>query len=806
MSITQIIKRDGKIVPFDAKRILKAIGRAFSAVRGKENEDLSKTLTEKVVGQLNTRYHYRTIPAVEEIQDIVEKVLMEESYVDIAKAYILYREQRSKLRNGKSLMLDIQKTMQDYLEQQDWRVNENSSVNYSLGGLILHNAGTVTANYWLNNIYDPAIAKAHKEGDFHIHDLSMFSGYCAGWSLRQLLELGFGGVKGKINSKPAKHFSTAIWHIINFLGTMQNEWAGAQALSSFDTYLAPFVKKENLSYKEVKQHIQSFVYSVNTPSRWGTQSPFSNITLDWTCPKDLKNKPVIIGGKEDDFCYGDCSQEMDLINKAFLEVMLEGDANGRGFSYPIPTYNITNDFDWDSENANLLFQMTAKYGTPYFQNFINSDLDPSDVRSMCCRLQLDKRELRKRGGGLFGADEFTGSIGVVTLNMPRLGYLSKTEEEFFNRLDHLMDLAKESLECKRKTVQKLMEQGLFPYTKRYLSHFNNHFSTIGIVGMHECCLNFLKTPITGREGHQFTEKVLTHMRERLSQIQEETGNLYNLEATPAESTAYRLAKIDKVRYPELVHSGEEDPYYTNSSQLPVSYTDDLFHALTLQEELQRKYTGGTVFHAFLGESLPDYNSCKKLVQQILTNFRLPYLSISPTFSVCEKHGRVSGEVECCPTCGGEMEVYSRITGYYRPIKNWNKGKKSEFKDRKTFAVDPIVQCESLTNAQSKESTPADGSKPVERTPLSPTVERSPLFFYSDDCVKCKPIKEFLRKQSFQGQFMNVSEKSGFEYAKKFQIRTLPALVKIVDKGFFQVVQDGEEIKKCASMVLSSTLS
>ena len=793
MSIHQIIKRDGTITTFKEDRIYNAINKAFEATQHSACGATVQRLTEQVVAKLNSQFHERTIPAIEEIQDCVEKTLIEENYSDVAKAFILYRNQRHQLREGKALVLDIEKTMDGYLNQTDWRVNENSSSNYSLGGLILHNAGAVTANYWLNHIYDEPIARAHKEGDFHLHDLSMFSGYCAGWSLRQLLELGFGGVCGKINSKPAKHFSTAIWHIINFLGTMQNEWAGAQALSSFDTYLAPFIKYENLPYKEVKQHIQSFIYSVNTPSRWGTQPPFTNITLDWVCPDDLANKPVIIGGKEQDFTYSECEKEMAMINKAFLEVMIAGDANGRGFSYPIPTYNLTKDFNWDSENADLLFQMTAKYGTPYFQNFINSDLNPSDVRSMCCRLQLDKRELRRRGGGLFGADEFTGSIGVVTINMPRIGYLSKNDTEFFARLDNLMELAKNSLECKRKTIQRLMQQGLFPYTKRYLHSFDNHFSTIGLLGMHECCLNYLHKSIADKEGYDFTEKVLLHMRECLSRFQEETGNLYNLEATPAEGTSYRLAKIDKKMYPGIIQSGGEDPYYTNSTNLPVDYTSDVFKALKMQEGLQTKYTGGTVFPVCLGESLPDSTSCKKLVRQIVYNFRIPYVSISPTFSVCENHGRFLGKQEFCPKCGREMEIYSRITGYYRAVSFWNKGKKEEFKARKTYVIPEFMQsCQEAPSSCEKPSTcsSSENCKQVSGVPQ--------LFFYSDTCIKCKPLKQFLKEQGFDGQWVNVSNDDGLALAKKYSIRNLPTLI-IQRADATEAICDTEAIKKCVSM-------
>ena len=555
--------------------------------------------------------------------------------------------------------LDIDAVMGSYLDKADWRVNENSNVNYSIGGLILHNSGAVTANYWLRNVYTEEIADAHRMCAFHIHDLSMFSGYCAGWSLRQLIAEGLGGVPDKITSRPAKHLSTLIQQIVNFLGILQNEWAGAQAFSSFDTYLAPFVKADNLSEKEVKQCLQSFIYGVNTPSRWGSQAPFTNITLDWVCPDDLRDAPAIIGGKEMPYTYGDCQAEMNIINRLFIELMLEGDAAGRGFQYPIPTYNITRDFDWEGENARLLFEMTARYGTPYFQNFINSDLSPSDVRSMCCRLQLDKRELRKRGGGLFGSDEFTGSIGVVTINLPQIAYLSRTEDEFFARLDRLMELARDSLEIKRKVINRLLEGGLFPYTRRYLAHFNNHFSTIGVCGMNEACLNFLGYNIASGAGRAFAERTLDYMRGRLADFQEETGNLYNLEATPAESTSYRLARHDKERFPGIIASGEAEPFYTNSTQLPVDYTEDVFDALDLQDALQTKYTGGTVFHVFLGEAITDWRACRSLVKAIASNYRLPYFSISPTFSVCPVHGYLAGEHFECLKCKEEKAAALR---------------------------------------------------------------------------------------------------------------------------------------------------
>jgi len=654
----QVVKRNGSIEKYDRSKIEGAINKAIQAVTRIPDEEKAAKLTDKVEESLRILLAGRrahSIPAIEEIQDIVENVLIEAKEVEVAKAYILYRAKHEAIRDSKSLMLDINATMDGYLAQSDWRVKENANVNFSLGGLILHNSGTVTANYWLKNIYTAEIAEAHKNCAFHIHDLSMFSGYCAGWSLRQLIAEGLGGVTDKITSKPAVHLSTLVNQIVNFLGIMQNEWAGAQAFSSFDTYLAPFVRTDKLDYHGVKQCIQSYVYGVNTPSRWGSQAPFTNITLDWICPEDLKNKPAIVGGKEQDFNYGDCQKEMDMINKAFLELLLEGDAVGRGFAYPIPTYNITKDFSWDSENAKLLFEITSSYGTPYFQNFINSDLDPSDVRSMCCRLRLDKRELRKRGGGLFGSDEFTGSLGVVTINLPQISYLAKTEEEFYARLDYLMDLAKDSLCIKRKVIQKLLDNGLFPYTKRYLKTLDNHFNTIGLCGMNECCLNFLGVDITDPKGYKFASEILDHMREKMQDYQEKTGELFNLEATPAESTSYRLARHDKTNYPLIITSGKDEPYYTNSSQLPVDYTADVFEALDHQEKLQTKYTGGTVFHMFLGEQIKDWRACRDLVKKVFTNYRIPYFTISPTYSICPIHGYIAGEHFECPKCKAEKE-------------------------------------------------------------------------------------------------------------------------------------------------------
>ena len=656
--LRSVVKRSGEIADYDRNKIEAAIGKAIEAVEKRKDPDRAASLTDKVEEKLRLQLagnRAHSIPAIEEIQDIVETVLIESKEVEVAKAYILYRARHEATRDAKSLMIDINKTMDGYLAQSDWRVNENANVNFSLGGLILHNSGTITANYWLNNIYSKEVAEAHKTAAFHIHDLSMFSGYCAGWSLRQLIAEGLGGVPDKITSTPATHLSTLVNQIVNFLGIMQNEWAGAQAFSSFDTYLAPFIRADHLTEKQVRQCIQSYIYGVNTPSRWGSQAPFTNITLDWVCPDDLKNKKAIVGGKEQDYTYGDCQKEMDMINKVFIELMIEGDADGRGFAYPIPTYNITRDFDWTSENAKLLFTMTAQYGTPNFQNFVNSDLNPSDVRSMCCRLQLDKRELRRRGGGLFGADEFTGSIGVVTINMPQIGYLAKNEEEFYKRLDYLMELAKESLCTKRKVIQKLYDGGLFPYTRRYLKTLVNHFNTIGLCGMNECCLNFLGVDITNPKGKAFAEKVLQHMREKMQDYQEQTGDLFNLEATPAESTSYRLARHDKEQFPDIITSGTNEPFYTNSSQLPVDYTADVFEALDHQEALQTKYTGGTMFHVFMGEALKDWKSCADLVRTIASKYRIPFFTISPTYSICKVHGYLIGQQFECPKCKAEKE-------------------------------------------------------------------------------------------------------------------------------------------------------
>ncbi|MFP4400612.1 MAG: ribonucleoside triphosphate reductase [Candidatus Woesearchaeota archaeon] len=644
----KIQKRNGKIVDFEKQKITEAIMKAAMSVGG-HDKSMATELTDKVLYYLKGRVPGDQVPNVEAVQDAVEKVLIEEGHAKTAKAYILYRDQHKRIRDTKRLLIDINNMMDGYLRQEDWRVNENSNINYSHSGLLLHLAGSVIANYTLNNVYPHEISDAHINGDFHIHDLSMgIAGYCAGWSIRQVLHEGFNGVPGKINSKPPKHLNAALWQLINFLGTLQNEWAGAMAFSSFDTYLAPYIKKDNLSYGQVKQDLQGFVFNMNVPTRWGGQTPFSNITLDWVVPEDMKDQKVIIGGKEMDFSYGDCQKEMDIINKAFLEIMESGDADGRIFTFPIPTYNITRDFSWDSENANLLFKLTAKYGLPYFQNFVNSSLNPGDVRSMCCRLQMDMRELRQRGGGLFGAVEMTGSIGVVTINIARIGYTSKLKQEYFSKLEYLMDLAKQSLETKRKIINHNLETGLLPYTKRYLGTLNNHFSTIGLLGMNESLQNFLDTDITTEEGSAFAKEVLLFMREKLKDYQEETGHIYNLEATPGEGTSYRFAKIDKEKYPDIKTAGDEVPYYTNSTQLPVNYTQDIFEALEKQDQLQSLYTGGTVLHGFMGEQISDPETCKDLVKKIAYNFKLPYFTITPTFSICPVHGYIPGKHEICP--------------------------------------------------------------------------------------------------------------------------------------------------------------
>ena len=778
----QVVKRDGKIAEFEISKISDAITKAFKALDKQYHPSVIDMLALRVTAEYEPMIRDEKI-AVETIQDCVEKVLSEAGYADVAKAYILYRKQREKVRNVNSALLNYKDLVDNYLHINDWRVKENSTVTYSVGGLILSNSGAITANYWLSEIYDTEIAEAHRSAALHLHDLSMLTGYCAGWSLKQLIQEGLGGVPGKITSSPAGHLSTLCNQMVNFLGIMQNEWAGAQAFSSFDTYLAPFVKIDNLSQKEVKQCIQSFIYGVNTPSRWGTQAPFSNITLDWVCPKDLANLPAIVGGKELDFTYGDCQKEMDMVNKAFIEIMIEGDANGRGFQYPIPTYSITRDFDWsETENNKLLFEMTAKYGTPYFSNYINSDMEPNDVRSMCCRLRLDLRELRKKSGGFFGSGESTGSIGVVTINLPRIAYLAEDEKDFYNRLDRLMDIAARSLKTKRTVITKLLDGGLYPYTKRYLGTFNNHFSTIGLVGMNETGLDakWLKKDLTHPETQKFAQDVLNHMRTRLSDYQEQYGDLYNLEATPAESTAYRFAKHDKEQYPDIVTANENGkPYYTNSSHLPVGYSEDVFSALDVQDELQTLYTSGTVFHAFLGEKLPDWKAAATLVRKIAENYKLPYYTMSPTYSVCKNHGYLTGEVYTCPHCGEKTEVYSRITGYYRPVQNWNDGKAQEFKDRKVYNIGhshlshtgplhaetiPAPVSAQPEAAQANDIPAAEEKKPVSRA----------MLFVSATCPNCRLAKTLLQKDGFV--YKEVLATENVDLANKYGVRQAPTLV------------------------------
>ncbi len=758
----RVVKRDDKIVDFDISKIKGAMLLAFEAQNKPCHPDILDLLALKVTADFAPKVKDDLI-AVEDIQDSVEAVLIQAGYADVAKAYILYRRQREKLRNVKSTMLDYRDTVDKYLNVTDWRVKENSTVTYSVGGLILSNSGAITANYWLSEVYDDEVAKAHRNCDFHLHDLSMLTGYCAGWSLRQLIEEGLSGVPGKITSSPAKHLSTLCNQMVNFLGIMQNEWAGAQAFSSFDTYLAPFVRTDNLTYDQVKKCIESFVYGVNTPSRWGTQAPFSNITLDWEVPNDLKDRPAIVGGKEMDFTYGDCKKEMDMINKAFIEIMIDGDADGRGFQYPIPTYSITKDFDWSpTENNRLLFEMTSKYGTPYFSNYVNSDMEPSDIRSMCCRLRLDLRELRKKSGGFFGSGESTGSIGVVTLNMPRLAFTSKDKAEFYEKLDHLMDVAARSLHTKRKVISRLLDEGLYPYTKRYLGSFDNHFSTIGLVGMNEACLNanWIRRDLSDPAAQEFTKEVLNHMRDRLSDYQEMyKGELFNLEATPAESTTYRFAKYDAKNYPGIITAAEPGgtPYYTNSSHLPVNYTDDIFSALDIQDELQTLYTSGTVFHAFLGEKLPSWESAAELVKKIADNYKLPYYTLSPTYSVCSEHGYIAGEHYTCPICGKKSEVYSRITGYYRPIQNWNDGKTQEFKERKVYSMLDYKKHSDRLEAEH------------DSTPIA-----SNLLFTTKTCPNCRSAKALLDRAGIDYTVVDAEENP--ELAIRYNIRQAPTLI------------------------------
>lgn len=789
----QVLKRDGGVVDFDVSKISAALTKAFVATGKQYHPSVIDMLALRVTSDFESKIKDDII-TVEDIQDSAEKILSEAGYADVAKAYILYRKQREKVRNVGSALLSYKDLVDDYLKINDWRVKENSTVTYSVGGLILSNSGAITANYWLSEIYDQETADAHRSAAIHIHDLSMLTGYCAGWSLKQLIQEGLGGVPGKITSSPASHLSTLCNQMVNFLGIMQNEWAGAQAFSSFDTYLAPFVKIDDLSYKEVKQCIQSFIYGVNTPSRWGTQAPFTNITLDWVCPKDMQNQACWVGGKEVDFTYGECQKEMDLVNKAFIEIMIEGDANGRGFQYPIPTYSITKDFNWEeTENNKLLFEMTAKYGTPYFSNYINSDMEPDDVRSMCCRLRLDLRELRKKSGGFFGSGESTGSVGVVTINLPRIAYLAEDEADFYARLDHLMDLAAASLKTKRTVITTLLNNGLYPYTKRYLGTFDNHFSTIGLIGMNEVGLNakWLRKDLTHVETQKFAVEVLNHMRERLSDYQELYGDLYNLEATPAESTTYRFAKHDKEEFPDIITANENGtPYYTNSSHLPVGYTDDVFSALDIQDELQTLYTSGTVFHAFLGEKLPDWKAASTLVRKIAENYRLPYYTMSPTYSVCRNHGYLAGEVYTCPDCGEKTEVYSRITGYYRPVQNWNDGKAQEFKDRKVYDTfnsrlthtGPVqklnfadVYPSETVAAVAAQATVGDAETQVPVSEAESIVNDAiPTMYVKDHCPKCKGAEQRFKLGKIAYNEVNCSQ--NMDIARSLNITQTPTII------------------------------
>ena len=781
----QVIKRDGQVAEFDIRKISVAITKAFDAVQKQYHPGVIDLLALQVTANFEPKIKDGKV-AVEDIQDSVEEVLGQAGYADVAKCYILYRKQREKIRNMKSPLLDYKKLVDSYVKATDWRVKENSTVTYSVGGLILSNSGAITANYWLSEIYDEEIANAHRNAEIHIHDLSMLTGYCAGWSLKQLIQEGLGGIPGKITSAPAKHLATLCNQMVNFLGIMQNEWAGAQAFSSFDTYLAPFVKTDDLDYEQVKKCIESFIYGVNTPSRWGTQAPFSNITLDWTVPADLAELPAIVGGKEQDFKYKDCQKEMDMVNKAFIEIMIEGDANGRGFQYPIPTYSITKNFDWsDTENNRLLFEMTSKYGTPYFSNYINSDMQPSDVRSMCCRLRLDLRELRKKSGGFFGSGESTGSVGVVTINMPRIAYLAKDEADFLRRLDRLMDIAARSLKTKRTVITKLLDEGLYPYTKRYLGTFANHFSTIGLVGMNEAALNagWIGKDMTHAEAQQFTQRVLNHMRERLSDYQEQYGDLYNLEATPAESTAYRFAKHDKEQFPQIITANENGtPYYTNSSHLPVGYTADVFDALDIQDDLQTLYTSGTVFHAFLGEKLPDWKAAAALVRKIAENYKLPYYTLSPTYSVCKDHGYLAGEQFTCPKCGGRTEVYSRITGYYRPVQNWNDGKAQEFKDRKVYDVAHST----LKRSHALHAESAAG------TACAAPALHGPVLFTRSGCPNCKTSKLMLDKAGVRYSVIDAEQDA--ESTRRYGVKKAPSLL-VPDGDGFQMYDNASEIRR-----------
>ena len=784
----QVIKRDGSKADFTLTKINDAIMKAFTATQMSYNNDIIDLLALRVTADFQKKVENDEIH-VEDIQDSVERVLGQAGYGEVAKAYILYRKQREKMRTMKSTILDYKDVVNSYVKVEDWRVKENSTVTYSVGGLILSNSGAVTANYWLSEIYDEEIAEAHRNADIHIHDLSMLTGYCAGWSLKQLIKEGLGGITGKITSAPARHLSVLCNQMVNFLGIMQNEWAGAQAFSSFDTYLAPFVKVDHLSYPEVKKCIEAFIYGVNTPSRWGTQAPFSNITLDWTVPDDLAELPALVGGVEMDFKYKDCKKEMDMVNKAFIETMIEGDSNGRGFQYPIPTYSITKDFDWsDTENNRLLFEMTAKYGTPYFSNYINSDMQPSDVRSMCCRLRLDLRELRKKTGGFFGSGESTGSVGVVTINMPRIAYLSANKDEFYARLNHMMDIAARSLKIKRGVITKLLNEGLYPYTKRYLGTFENHFSTIGLIGMNEVGLNanWLRADMSDPRTQEFTKEVLNHMRERLSDYQEQYGDLYNLEATPAESTTYRLAKHDRKRWPGIKTAGKpgDTPYYTNSSHLPVDYTVDIFDALDIQDELQTLYTSGTVFHAFLGEKLPDWKAAASLVRTIASNYKLPYYTLSPTYSICKEHGYLAGEVKVCPHCGAKTEVYSRITGYYRPVQNWNDGKLQEYANRTEYDIDHS----SLKRPTRSVVTLSNFAEDVEVKVEQP--QDIKYLFTTKTCPNCKLVKEYLKNVPY----VTIDAEENMELARRYGVMQAPTLV-VVNGDSHKKYVNASNIKK-----------
>ena len=788
-----VIKRNGTNVPFDACKIENALAKAFLATGEIEVHDIStmsRAIELMVESSLNASD--LKIPTVEEIQDTVEATLIKCGYAKTAKAYILYRSQHKKMRDTKTTLLDYKKLVDGYIgAEKDWRVKENSTVTLSVGGLILSNSGAITANYWLSEVYDEEIAQAHRNCFMHIHDLSMLTGYCAGWSLKQLIQEGLGGVPDRITSGPAKHLSTLCNQMVNFLGIMQNEWAGAQAFSSFDTYLAPFVKTDNLSYDEVKQCIQSFIYGVNTPSRWGTQAPFTNITLDWTVPDDMENLPALVGGTEMNFSYGDCKAEMDLVNRAFIETMVEGDANGRGFQYPIPTYSITKDFDWsETTNNRLLFEMTAKYGTPYFSNYINSDMKPSDVRSMCCRLRLDLRELRKKAGGYFGSGESTGSIGVVTLNLPHMAYLAQNETDFYTIVDHYMDIAARSLDIKRKVISRLLGEGLYPYTKRYLGTFDNHFSTIGLIGMNEAVLNarWMDGDLTQENGRLFAATLLRHMRTRLSDYQEQYGALFNLEATPAESTTYRFAKHDVAEFPDIIPAAKNDqaPYYTNSSHLPVGYTDDIFDALEKEDELQTLYTSGTVFHAFLGERLPDWKSAAALVKKIAENFQLPYYTLSPTYSVCAEHGYIPGEHFHCPACGKDAEVYSRITGYYRPIRNWNDGKVSEYKSRKTYRNRQMLPKADCT--VSSETAPSPADVPVQNVSSNEIVLLS-----TKSCPNCRIASSELMKAGIPFRTLYAEDPEGEKIARTLGINNAPTLI-VSDRDTVHLVGNVSNIR------------